>query len=132
MTIIRNPLFNTSSNNSNKSNNEATQKRSEFWVNVGYKTNVLREDGSEYIVTLPFGIPLDSMQYVQTNSKNVEWTQFQQARNSLLDELRKAASELAPGEERQVNLIVTLRRTNEQIEATATGANKFLSVLKLF
>ena len=129
MSIVRNPLFNTSSNNSN---NETTQKRSEFWVNVGYKTGVAREDGSEYIVTLPFGIPLDSMQYVQTNSKNVEWTQFQQARNSLLDELRKAASELAPGEERQVNLIVTLRRTNEQVEATATGTNKFLSKMKLF
>ena len=129
MSIVRNPLFNTSSNNTN---NETTQKRSEFWVNVGYKTGVTREDGSEYIVTLPFGIALDSMQYVQTNSKNIEWSEFQQARNTLLDELRKAASELSPGEERQVNLIVTLRRINEQVEATATGTNKFLSKMKLF
>ena len=129
MSIVRNPLFNTSSNNNN---NEATQKRSEFWVNVGVPTGYTREDGSEYIITLPFGIPLDSMQYVQTNSKNVEWTQFQQARNSLLDELRKAASELAPGEERKVSLIVTLRRTNEQVEATANTGNKFLSKIKIF
>lgn len=130
MSIVRNPLFNSASSNNNES---TTQKRSEFWINVGVPTGYTREDGSEYIITLPFGIPLDSMQYVQTNSKNQEWSEFQQARNSLLDELRKAASELAPGEERKATaLIVTIRRTSEQAEITANNGNKFLSKIKLF
>lgn len=127
MAITRtNALFNAQNNNSDE------QKKSVFWVNVGYKTGVEREDGSEIIITLPFGIPLDSMQYVQTNSKNKEWVEIQQARNSLLDDLRKAASELAPGEEKELTLCVTLRRATEAVSEVADSSNKFARKSSLF
>jgi hypothetical protein len=122
-------LFNSQNQNNNDS---SEQKKSVFWVNVGYKTGVEREDGSEIIVTLPFGIPLDSMQYVQTNSRNTEWSELQQARNSLLDDLRKAASELAPGEEKELTLCVTLRRATEAVSETAGNSNKFARKGSLF
>lgn len=128
MAITRtNALFNAQNNN-----NSDEQKKSVFWVNVGYKTGVEREDGSEIIITLPFGIPLDSMQYVQTNSKNKEWVEIQQARNSLLDDLRKAASELAPGEEKELTLCVTLRRATEAVSEVADSSNKFARKSSLF
>lgn len=119
-------------NAQNQNNNDSEQKKSVFWVNVGYKTGVEREDGSEIIITLPFGIPLDSMQYVQTNSKNKEWVEIQQARNSLLDDLRKAASELAPGEEKELTLCVTLRRASEAVSEVADSSNKFARKSSLF
>lgn len=129
MAITRtNALFNAQ----NQNNNDSEQKKSVFWVNVGYKTGVEREDGSEIIITLPFGIPLDSMQYVQTNSKNKEWVEIQQARNSLLDDLRKAASELAPGEEKELTLCVTLRRATEAVSEVADSSNKFARKSSLF
>lgn len=130
MSITRtSALFNAQNQNNNDS---SEQKKSVFWVNVGYKTGVEREDGSEIIVTLPFGIPLDSMQYVQTNSRNTEWSELQQARNSLLDDLRKAASELAPGEEKELTLCVTLRRATEAVSEVAAGNNKFARKGSLF
>ena len=130
MSINRTSALFTS--NAQNNNDSSEQKKSVFWVNVGYKTGVEREDGSEIIVTLPFGIPLDSMQYVQTNSRNVEWSELQQARNSLLDDLRKAASELAPGEEKELTLCVTLRRATEAVSEVASSANKFARKSSLF
>ena len=130
MAINRTSALFNASNAQNQNGSE--QKKSIFWINVGYKTGVEREDGSEIIVTLPFGIPLDSMQYVQTNSKNQEWVELQQARNSLLDDLRKAASELAPGEEKELTLSVTLRRATEAVSEVADGSNKFARKGSLF
>ena len=45
---------------------------------------------------------------------------FQGARNQLLETFQKLGTTLAPGEEREVNLVVTLRRVNGELDVSNT------------
>lgn len=108
----------------NNNQNQTERKVSEFWVNVGIPSSVTREDGSTVNITLPFGIPLDSMQYLTIRGQNSDFNNLQKARNSLLDDLRKYAAELQPGEEREIALKVWIRRANEPQSATGNDGDE--------
>lgn len=91
----------------------ATPKKreaSELWLNVGI-------DRNDKFVSLPFGLALDTMAPVEARGQNVEFVQFQKARNALLEELKELASSLAPGEEMEIPmLVVKIRRKNDELD----------------
>jgi hypothetical protein len=134
-------------NNSGKaaadaSTSRADQPKAKIWLNVGYVVTGVpvsgATDGSveDRFVSLPVGIPLDTMEKLPTNSRNESFAQFQAARNSLYDQLMAAASTLKPGDDIVIGvdggLSIQLRHVADAREnIVSTDANPFGIKLEL-
>lgn len=93
----------------------AARPKAQVWMNIGYSVDVATNEGGveSRFINLPMGLPLDTMEEVATTSSNEVYAAMQIAKNDLLKQLLTAAAELAPGQERIVNLQVQLRRVND-------------------
>ena len=109
--------------------------KAQFWLNIGYPVTVKTEAGEEQrFVSLPTGIPLDTMEALATNSRNAEFAAFQAARNNLHDQFMAVASQLQPGEEKIIGLgdsglALQIRRVNEEAAPIPAGNNPFVAAL---
>lgn len=111
----------------------ATREKALLWLNVGYEVDVQDEHGNKKFVSLPLGIPVDSMEALSTNSKNEQYALFQAARNDLLAQIMEVAKGVKPGESKLLNLQIQLRRVNDETataQVPATG-NPFASKIAL-
>lgn len=104
---------------------KADLPKAEFWLNVGYEVG---EAGTEEyrFVSLPMGIPVDTMKQIEIRTRNQEFGQFQSAQNNLLTQIQNKCSELAPGEAIVLGegpLCIQLRRVNEPVTAPAADAS---------
>ena len=100
-----------------------------IWLNAGYTTTVV-VDGvqEERFVNLPMGMPVDTMELLPTNSRNVEFAQFRMAQNDLLNQIMELGKSLAPGEAKTINLELQLRRVNEDVAPVPNGENPFARI----
>ena len=98
--------------------------KSQLWVNVGYSIEV---DGVNVFVSIPMGIPVDSIKELPTNTRNAEYNLLNQARNQLLADIASAAEDLESGESHVLELEVQLRRIDKEADPLPTGSvNPFL------
>lgn len=86
-------------------NNVPEKVQSEFFLNV-------YDDTTEEARSLPYGLGLDGMPRAKDTS---DWGANA---NEFLDELLEKASELEPGEERAITLVVKIKRRPAKVEAT--------------
>lgn len=103
----------------------ADRPKAEFWLNIGYASDVLDDNGEAMFVSLPQGIPLDTQEHLKTNSSNNKYAAFQSSRNDLLEQLTAHAQTLAPGESCNVQLTVQVRRVKEEAAAIDPSVNPF-------
>lgn len=89
-----------------------------LWLNPGY-------DANGRFVSLPIGMPVDTMELLPIRGQNVDWIQFQTARNQLLLALQEAGEKLEPGEEVPIFLDLRLRKINENVDVS-TEKNPFM------
>ena len=94
----------------------------------------LPEGVEQRFVSLPVGIPLDTMEPLPTNSRNADFAAFQAARNNLHDQFMAVAAKLQPGEEKIIGLgdsglALQIRRVNEEAAPIAAGNNPFVAAL---
>ena len=102
--------------------------KSQLWVNVGYSIEV---DGVNVFVSIPMGIPVDSIKELPTNTRNAEFNMLNQARNQLLADIASAAEDLESGESHVLELEVQLRRIDKEPDPLPTGStNPFLRAAK--
>ena len=104
--------------------------KSQFWLNIGYETDVVDDNGENRFVSLATGIPLDNMERLQTNSRNREFAAFQAARNDLYDQIMDVAKSLEAGESKIIataenGLAIQIRRINEESVEVPADQNKF-------
>lgn len=100
--------------------------KSQLWVNVGYSIEV---DGVNVFVSIPMGIPVDSIKELPTNTRNAEYNLLNQARNQLLADITSA--DLESGESHVLELEVQLRRIDKEPDPLPTGyTNPFLRAAK--
>lgn len=98
--------------------------KSQLWVNVGYSIEV---NGESVFVSIPMGIPVDSVKELPTNTRNAEFNLLNQARNQLLQDITAAAEDLEAGESHVLELEVQLRRIDKEVDPLpANGNNPFL------
>lgn len=118
MGIFDQNSFDTARNTNNRTAKPAAQDRpaAKVWLNVGYMAG-------DRFVTLPVGIPIDTMEAVPVRGQNDEWLEFQTARNDLLKALQEGSDQLEAGEEREIHLVVKLRKNND--EKKVVGTNQF-------
>lgn len=81
--------------------------KAKTWLNVGYESN-------GKFVTLPLGMPLDTMEPSKISGQNEEWIKQMTAGNALLKALQELGDSLVPGAEQEINLVVKIRRVNEE------------------
>ena len=115
----------------------ATEARvkSEFWLNVGYVVEVDTDEGVvERFVSLPFGIPLDTMKPLEISGSSDAFAYLRMAQNDLLESLLEAANELKPGESRVLGagdqLAIEIRRIKGERTDLKPGANPFARKLQ--
>lgn len=110
--------------------------KAQFWLNFGYDSGVPDDNGKNRFISLPQGIPLDTMELLPTNSRNADFRAFQSARNDLMGQILDVAKTLEPGEEKIIalsdnGLAVQLRRVNEEQAEIPAGDNQFSRKLAL-
>ena len=110
--------------------NTEARPKSEFWLNVGYTVEVDTDEGVvERFVSLPFGIPLDTMKPLEISGNSDAFAYLRMAQNELLEALLEAAAELKPGESRVLGagdqLSVEIRRIKGERTDLKKGANPF-------
>lgn len=135
MAVVNSFRFGSRSSNSS---NQQDRPRAEFWLNVGYVSDMKDEDtGENRFVSLAQGIPLDTTEDLNTNSSNQLYAAFQAARNDLRDQLIEVAKELDPGQATYVaqdpntGLCIQLRRVREETAAPTGNANPYAKKLAL-
>lgn len=97
--------------------------KSQLWVNVGYSIEV---EGESVFVSIPMGIPVDSVKELPTNTRNSEFNMLNQARNQLLADIVAASEDLESGESHVLELEVQLRRIDKEVDPIPAGSNPFL------
>lgn len=110
--------------------------KAQVWLNIGFTQEVILVQGDKEVpetrfVSLPQGIPLDTMEALATNSSNKEFRAFQSARNDLLDQIMAAAEKLEAGEAKIINVQVELRRVKAEEAPIDSDANPFCKKLDL-
>lgn len=106
--------------NSQAQQNSETREPSKYWINIGY-TVQNPETGEDMFISLPFGLPLDSMRKVAGSS------QIAEAKNFLLETiLQHMKEEMKAGESDVItNLQVQLRVASEPKD-TDPSQNPFI------
>ena len=98
--------------------------KSQLWINVGYSIEV---EGEQVFVSIPMGIPVDSIKELPTNTRNAEFNLLNQARNQLLADITAASEDLEGGESHVLELEVQLRRIDKEVDPLPAGSsNPFL------
>lgn len=122
--------FGAGSNSDAADGKGSTQPKAKLWLNVGYVVQIPSTaegakagDMEDRFVSLPVGIPVDTMEKLPTNSRNADYANFQAARNDLLDQIMAAAQGLDAGGDAILNLQIQLRRVNEERPAVGMTEN---------
>lgn len=124
MAIDFQATFGQRSNNRGQRHPANDLPKAQFWLNIGYLAG---EAEDARFVSLPVGIPLDTMERLGTRSSNADFAMFQAARNDLLDQLLEVSGKLAPGQDYVIpcegdsGLAIQIRRVNEEQAAPTLG-----------
>lgn len=110
------------------SNARGNKPEAMIWLNVGYEVTD-ETTGEVTFISLPFGLPLDTMEPKKVSGKNEDWKRMVQAKNQLLEHLQKAATGLKPGEESVVSALQVQLRRRADNEAPDLDENPFVSGL---
>lgn len=127
-TTAATPFRPAAANPANRQGSSKDRAPTMIWLNVGYK-HVDETTGEEIFVSLPMGLPIDTMQEANVRGKNEDYVQLQQAKNALLTQLLQAAAELAEGETLDVDLDLQLRRVESAPSQQATPDNRFIAAM---
>ncbi len=98
--------------------------QADIFVNVGITVQIPDENGEpqDVFLSLPFGLPLDTMNELTIRGNNKEWNETAAARNELLKALVQLGQSLEHGTGKEMpNLSVQLYRRKEEVEHKPTN-----------
>lgn len=130
-------LIKNSAPSNNNSAAKADRPQAKFWLNIGYSMEVEAVENGKVVgkenrfISLPVGIPLDTMEPVSTKSNSEDYRNLQSARNSLHDQIMAAVANLPAGESKILNLQVEVRRVKEEVAPTPAAKNVYVVKLDL-
>lgn len=133
MTILKNDDLSTALSNAMKQSQpepETKRENAKVWLNVGVNLPGAGEDGEDLFISLPVGIPLDTMKPQEVRGNKASWIQLVQAKNGLLDMLQKAATGLEPGDKEILpQLSVQILRVGQPEQVGNEASNPLLAAL---
>ena len=111
---------------------KADKPKAQLWANIGYSVTVETSAGPETrFISLPYGLPIDTMETVATTSSNEIFSAMQAAKNDLLSQVIAAGMAMKSGESKILNLAIELRRVNDPAPVIASNENPFVKALSL-
>lgn len=133
----KNAANNTNNQTTNAAADRTNRPKAQVWINVGYEVNSTDKDGNAIVefISLPTGIPLDTMEKVPANQRDPYFQKKQQASNSLLDRVKAMGLSLEPGEEKIIgergSLQIQVRRIKAEAEIVDESQNGLIVDLVL-
>lgn len=110
------------------------KKTAKLWLNVGMTIPMPQKDGTvvDTFVSLPLGIPLDTIDAMEARGNSTEWHHMVQAKNWLLSELQNVAGALEPGKHETIEgLEIQLRRVADaQSNGVPSAENPLLAAMQ--
>jgi len=104
----------------------------QVWLNIGINVDMSNPETGEtetVFVSLPLGLPVDTMEPLAMRGSNANWANMVQAKNYVLEELQKMAAGVAPGEGEFVDgLKIQIKRVGTAA-APAQGENPLLAAM---
>lgn len=107
-----------------KATNNTQRPQAEIFLNVGITVQLPNEEGEmvDTFLSLPFGLPLDTMNELVIRGNNAQWNEQAAARNELLKALVKMGESLEAGSGTELpKLQVQLYRRKAQEEHIASN-----------
>jgi hypothetical protein len=107
------------------------KQKSQVWLNIGINIPLPQADGSveNVFVSLPFGLALDTMEHAVAKGNSKDWAHMVQAKNWLLDELKKASDKIAPGKTETITGLEIQMRKIGEAEAANPNENMLLKAM---
>jgi hypothetical protein len=102
-----------------------------IWLNIGMTVPIPNDQGEivDTFVSLPFGLPIDTMNEKPITGSSADWHNLVQAKNFLLEQLKEAGASLQPGQEEMIEgLQIQLRKVGQPV-AKAPGENPLLAAM---
>lgn len=116
-----------------KTNGKAEDRpQATIWLNVGVTIPMANEQGvtEDVFVALPVGIPVDTTEHIAMRGSSKNWAQMVQAKNWLLDQLKKAGADLEPGQGEIIQgLEIQLKRVGGAAAEPVAGENPLLQAM---
>ena len=104
---IKSSAANNNSSNNQQSNND--REPSVYWLNIGTEVEI---NGVKKFVSLPMGIPFDSLQVKPYKGNNTEYAEFVAIQTQLVNAIREQFVNIPAGESRKLEskqLVMELR-----------------------
>ncbi|UZV39791.1 hypothetical protein [Xanthomonas virus PB119] len=128
---------NTAAAGNGSNENRHLKPKAQVWINVGYEIDSTDKDGNAIVefISLPTGIPVDTMDSLPANQRDPYFQMKQQASNKLLDQVKARGAKLQPGEEVVIgargSLQIQIRRVKAEAEIVDAGQNTLIAELAL-
>ena len=109
------------------------KKQAQIYLNVGITIPLPNQQGEmvDTFVSLPFGLPLDTMSKMVAKGNNQEWNQLVDLKNGLLEALTKLGNTQEPGTGKVIpKLEVQVFHRKETSEPQAASGNAMELILK--
>lgn len=106
----------------------------EFWMNVGYYSSTPTDEDPDHqtFVSVARGTPLDQIKPFDVSKERTDnMATLRAAQNALLERLLAAGEQLAPGDERTVNLTVQIKRKKAPAQAASNDENPLMAGVEL-
>jgi len=102
------------------------------WLNIGITVPMTNETTGEVedtFVSLPIGLPVDTMEAQEMKGNNANWANLVQAKNWLLNELQTMSKGIKPGQSELIEgLQIQIRHTGSAA-VPAPGDNPLLAAM---
>lgn len=120
--------------NQNNTSTPATDRpAAQHWLNIGKTMPVVNEKTGETeqkFISIPVGIPLDTMEAMETNGNSKSWKEQVGVKNAILKFLQEGAANLSPGEGELVEgLEIQIYSKGEKTAPVADADNSLLKQL---
>ena len=109
------------------------KQQAQIYLNVGITIPLPNQQGEmvDTFVSLPFGLPLDTMSKMVAKGNNQEWNQLVDLKNGLLEALTKLGNTQEPGTGKVIpKLEVQVFHRKETSEPQAASGNAMELILK--
>lgn len=126
-------------NAANSANGRTSGERkpdAQLWLNIGYMA-LVHEDEPEQFISLPYGIPLDTMSQATTRGNNEDSVVLAGLKNEFLADILEQAAALLPGEDVVIpcegsDIAVQIRRVKEKVTLPLNESGRLAPKRQLF
>lgn len=117
--------------------NETTTERKtpQIYINIGFYSNQLKDnEGNPLFISLPYGLPLDTMSDIKVGNGKSSFTELCRMKNSFKKELLKKLESVPEGTAIELPFTIQVfkaAKNNEQPEVNSSEIDEMMNKIKI-